>query len=353
MELVREANARGDWKAAGCSSEAQWYAQVYGASYQTAKIVTETALALAELPKIDDALGAGEITFDQTAAAVENATPETDAEIARLAPGKAPSQIAREVRKLNPPKLTDDRELYRRRKLSMAWTDDRRELLINGRLPLEHGVAFENAIWDIAKQQRADDKKHGVVLEWQQSAADALVTLATHDGVSSGGGISSNGGGGSGGGDGGVRRTRATTIVHLSADEPPVLEGAGAISTETAEHLTCNSRLVLIKPHGNDLVHSRVGRDASWFQLRALSKRTGGQCQHPGCTATHELEAHHMIPVARGGKTELTNLILLCPRHHKRHHDHGLHTTGRADQPAFRDADGRLITANQPHAPPS
>ena len=49
---------------------------------------------------------------------------------------------------------------------------------INGRLPLEQGVAFENAIWDIAKRRRADDKKDGIVLDWQQSAADALVTLA-------------------------------------------------------------------------------------------------------------------------------------------------------------------------------
>ena len=45
MELVRQANARGDWKAAGCSSPEQWYAQI--------------SEALAELPAIDGALGAG------------------------------------------------------------------------------------------------------------------------------------------------------------------------------------------------------------------------------------------------------------------------------------------------------
>ena len=95
-----------------------------------------------------------------------------------------------------------------------------------------------------------------------------------------------------------------------------------------------------------------MGRDTSWFQLRALFKRAAGQCQYPGCSATHELEAHHRIPASRGGKTELTNLVLLCPRHHKRLHDYGLRKSGRAEQPIFRDGDGRLITANQPHAPP-
>ena len=51
-----------------------------------------------------------------------------------------------------------------------------------GRLPLEQGGAFEQAIWSIAKQQRAADKKAGTVLDWQQSAADALVTLARQRG---------------------------------------------------------------------------------------------------------------------------------------------------------------------------
>ena len=63
-----------------------------------------------------------------------------------------------------------------RRMLSMTWTRGRRELAISGRLPLELGTAFEQAIWDVAKAQRAADKQTGVVLDWQQSAADALVT---------------------------------------------------------------------------------------------------------------------------------------------------------------------------------
>ena len=60
----------------------------------------------------------------------------------------------------------------------MTWTRGRRELAFSGRLPLEQGAVFEQAIWDIAKAQRAADKHAGSVLDWQQSAADALVTLA-------------------------------------------------------------------------------------------------------------------------------------------------------------------------------
>jgi hypothetical protein len=48
----------------------------------------------------------------------------------------------------------------------------------------------------------------------------------------------------------------------------------------------------------------------------------------------------------------LDNLILLCGRHHKLLHDHHMHTSGRATEPVFTEGSGRVITTNQPHAPP-
>jgi HNH endonuclease len=120
---------------------------------------------------------------------------------------------------------------------------------------------------------------------------------------------------------------------------------------QTAERLGCDARRLTIKPHGRDLLHSRVGRCASYAQQRALSKRSG-HCQYPGCSAARELEAHHIVAFERGGATELENLILLCARHHKLLHDHHIRTGGSGDQPVFTDADGRAITTNQPHAPP-
>jgi HNH endonuclease len=140
--------------------------------------------------------------------------------------------------------------------------------------------------------------------------------------------------------------------VHLSRDEPPLLEGAGPISAETAERLACDARRLTIQPNGSDLVHSRVGRCASYAQQRALHKRSDGHCHYPGCTAQRELEAHHLTPFEHGGKTELDNLILLCPRHHTLLHDHHIRTSGSGEQPIFEDQAGRAITTNQPHAPP-
>ena len=334
-EIVREAEDEGDWRAAGCSSSAQWLAQICSSDHRTADRITRTSSALRDLPALDEALGSGALTLDQVAAATQFATPETDAELVRVAVGKAPSAIALAARTLAPPAVEDDQVLYERRALSMTWTRGRRQLAFSGRLPLEQGAVFEQAIWSIAKSQRALDKQTGIILDWHQSAADALVTLAKR----------------CRGAAGGVRRSPTTLIVHLSEDAPPLLEGAGPLSRETAERLGCDARRLTIKPSGRDLVHSRVGRCASYAQQRALHKRSG-HCQYPGCTAARELEAHHLLAVEHGGHTELDNLILLCPRHHKLLHDHHIHTSGTGEQPAFADEAGRPVTTNQPHAPP-
>jgi HNH endonuclease len=335
-QIVREADDDGDWQAAGCSSSAQWLAQISSSDHRTATRITRTSDALRSLPALDHAMSTGTLTLDQVAAAVEFATPASDAELSRIAVGKAPSEIALVARTIVPPAVENDQELYERRALSMSWTRGRRELVLNGRLPLEQGLAFEQAIWNVAKAQRALDKQTGTVLDWQKSAADALVTLAGRAGT-----------------DGaGFKRSPTTLIVHLSDDKPPLLEGAGPISAETAARLACDARRLTIKPSGRDLLHSRVGRCASYAQQRALHRRAS-HCQYPGCSASHELEAHHLTSVEHGGKTELDNLILLCPRHHKLLHDRHIRTSGSSEHPAFTDEAGRAVTSNQPHAPPS
>ncbi len=149
-----------------------------------------------------------------------------------------------------------------------------------------------------------------------------------------------------------MRRSPTTLIVHLSDDAPPMLEGAGPISPETAERLTCDARRLTIKLQGRDLVHSRVGRCASYPQLRALSQALRRPLPVP---RLHRHARPRGAPPHRrraGGKTELDNLILLCPRHHKLLHDHHIRTSGNAEKPVFKDEYGRAITANQPHAPP-
>ncbi len=147
-----------------------------------------------------------------------------------------------------------------------------------------------------------------------------------------------------------MRRSATTLIVHLSDDEPPLLEGAGPLSPETAERLACDARRLTIKLQR---ARSRALARRALRVLRAAARAAQAlsHCQYPGCTAARELEAHHLVADEDGGRTELANLILLCPRHHKLLHDQHIRTSGTGDAPTFTDAAGRPITTNQPHAP--
>ena len=130
-QLVREADDDGDWQAAGCSSSAQWLAQLSSSDYRSAQRITRTSSALRSLPALDHALGTGALSLDQVAAAAAFATPASDAELARLAVGKPPSEIVL-ARTIVPPTVADDQALYERRALSMTWTRGRRELCSAG-----------------------------------------------------------------------------------------------------------------------------------------------------------------------------------------------------------------------------
>ncbi len=143
-------------------------------------------------------------------------------------------------------------------------------------------------------------------------------------------------------------------IVHLSEDgTPPFIEGAGPISVETAERLCCDARRLVIKPCGDDLVHSRVTRCASYPQMRALYKRAGGHCQYPGCTATRELQGHHMILADARRQGRARQLILLCPRHHTLLHDHHIIASGHGATSRLhrRRPDARSPPTNPTHHP--
>src|SRR5260370_40584918 len=70
---------------------------------------------------------------------------------------------------------------------------------------------------------------------------------------------------------------------------------------------------------GRDSVVVDVGRAArvvSGATRRALNARDQ-HCRWPGCERTASWSAaHHLVHWIQGGATDLTNLILLCHRHH-------------------------------------
>ena len=109
---------------------------------------------------------------------------------------------------------------------------------------------------------------------------------------------------------------------------------------------------VWLERHGQVIGSGRATRQISRRLRRALEHRDRC-CVVPGCGATRGLHAHHIRHWEDGGATELDNLVLLCPYHHRLHHSGGITITGPAQNLVVTDADGKTLNPGSLARPPT
>ena len=113
------------------------------------------------------------------------------------------------------------------------------------------------------------------------------------------------------------------------------LDDGPALAAETTRRLACDASI------------TRNGRKTRTIPpplRRALHTRDRG-CRFPGCENRRFLDAHHLHHWARGGPTTLTNLVLLCRRHHQLVHEGGWQIDPRG---RFHDPRGHPLPAAPP-----
>lgn len=142
------------------------------------------------------------------------------------------------------------------------------------------------------------------------------------------------------------RRDRHRINLHLHADGVATDACGVPLPDSIRRHLTCDG---LVSPifleHGVPVSVGRSERIVPERTRRVVMLRDGG-CRVPGCGAEHHLDIHHIVHWSDHGPTDTSNLIALCPRHHRLHHQGKLGVTGDADRPdgvTFRRADGSEI----------
>ena len=90
--------------------------------------------------------------------------------------------------------------------------------------------------------------------------------------------------------------------------------------------------------------------------IGAGSTRSSWGYLTPSARATRGLHAHHIWHWEDGGLTELDNLVLVCPYHHRLHHRGVITITGPAHQLTVTDSAGRALSAGSlaraPKKPP-
>jgi hypothetical protein len=130
-----------------------------------------------------------------------------------------------------------------------------------------------------------------------------------------------------GDGNGSRRLSRVLVTIPwdtLSAGKGLVDTEAGPIGAETARRLACDATVsrVLLDPESVPIEMGRATR-VTPDRLRRLLEQRDPNCTHPGChIPARWCDAHHIIHWADGGKTEISNLRLLCRVHHTDTHSH-------------------------------
>jgi hypothetical protein len=223
---------------------------------------------------------------------------------------------------------------------------------IKGRLTPEVGAVLVKALAaarDVL-YQRTRDQSPGIdppTMEQQQ--ADALGLLAEsalHHGL-----------------DPGAPGERFQVVVHVDAEvlaDPAqlgqsVLDEGTRVPAGTSQRLACDASRVVMR-HDEEGRVTEVGartRTIPPALRRALHVRDRC-CRFPGC-GVRFAEGHHIRHWAHGGPTTLSNLALLCRRHHRAVHEEGFHIERLADGTlSFRRPDGEPLpeVPLSPGAPP-
>ncbi|HST15570.1 MAG TPA: DUF222 domain-containing protein [Gaiellaceae bacterium] len=313
LELVAELDRRAGWADAGARSCAEWIAWRCALTPRAAREHVRVARALGELPLTQASFARGELSYAKVRAVTRVATAESEEDLLKLASHCTASQLERSVRAYRRVTTEEAREQQDDAHLNVFWSPDG-SLEIHGRLAPEDGAlllraleSMRDSLWRGSAEPRPAR---------QASTAEALVAVA--DAALAGAGHERTGG------------ERYQVVIH--ADEAVLcgdgeggcaLEDGSAVAPETARRLACDATVVR---------DGRKSRTIPPAVRRALRARDHG-CRFPGCENHRFVDAHHVRHWAHGGETTLTNLVLLCRRHHRAVHEGGYRV----------DADGRFF----------
>ena len=339
---LREFDAKGGWFQAGATSAAHWLSWRVGWDLGTGREHVRVAKRLGELPLVDDALRRGALSYSKVRAITRVATPAIEQTLVEWAALTTAAQLERICRKFRTVQLlagSTETEPPRRYVAKRDLDDGmvRIEVVVRPDEAAMVWSAMEAAGKDVsAEAQTAGfDRVEGLLALAQgrlrgdrpeRTSVEVVVTVDRTVLESSTGDVATGG----------------TAAVGVFAD-------GTCVSAETARRLTCDAAIVeIVECEGIPIDVGRKTRTISTALFRALVRRDV-TCRFPGCCNRGYVEGHHVVHWAKGGETNLANLLLLCSHHHAFLHEHGFRVEMGADQvPEFFDPRGRSVLEAPP-----
>jgi Domain of unknown function (DUF222)/HNH endonuclease len=308
-----------------------WLRSALRLAGRTTSAVVRQARGLRRMPNVADAAVAGNINpdavrlLDQARRRHPGEFPDHEPVFAEVATYLNPSDLRQAIGHWEqqidyPSALARTRAQRRRRRLSITKNFDGM-WEVSGELDPETGSVVNAAITSIVDRTYLDRTDRRT--PWQ-ARADALgfvceQWLRCGDTPTSGG-------------------TKPHISVTVDAESLLGLQNRLAtvdnapVPPETTHRLSCDATVVrlLLDGEGSPINVGRATRTIPPALRRALDARDQ-HCQWHGCDApANWCDAHHVVPWASGGPTDLDNLTLLCRTHHTATHETIAETPTRA-----------------------
>ena len=305
------------WQRFGFVSALDYMERVLGYGPRAAQERLRVARALATLPRMTAALGAGTLAFSAVRELSRVATATTEGAWCDAVAGKNLRQIE---------ELVAD---HRAGDLPTDPGDPEVRM---------HVVRFEVSAATAARLRQARlaiDEEHPTRLDDDQFVAALCESaLATPNAGTEDAG-------------------RAKHVVALTVCErcrAGWQHGAGAripVSAATVARAECDAQWI---GHESEAQPARAQQDIPPAVARLVRHRDSGRCQTPGCRSARGLELHHIVHRSDGGDHTPSNLTLRCSACHAAHHDGVMTIGGTAPDRLTLDRHVPRATAAPPRA---
>jgi hypothetical protein len=343
VEIVAEIDRDGLWGNTGCRSVPALVVWKTGCSPANAHTIATIASRLEEFPRCAQGMKEGRLSLDQVGVIATRAGDGSDEHYAQLASVATVNQLRTAV-KLEPrPQSKPAPEPEG----SITKTSDEESTCWRIKLPHDDAAKFDAALASHRDALFAEWKAdHGGGDHASENRPplpgnlDAFMRL-----VEAGWDAEA------------ARRPHGqhtTVVVHLDVEKRAAALHLGPLLSDAERrYLTCDATCeVWFERAGQPIGAGRTTRVINRRLRRALEYRHP-TCAVPGCGATRGLHAHHLRHWEDGGPTELDNLVLVCPYHHRLHHRGLITITGHPDALIVTDDTGALLSPASLARPPT
>ncbi|KQH75780.1 hypothetical protein AO501_32735, partial [Mycobacterium gordonae] len=335
VEIAAEIDRDGLCGITGARSVAALVAWKLGSSSANAHTITTIAGRWGEFPRCTQGMREGRLSLDQVGVIAARAGHGSDEHYAQLARVATVNQL-RTALKLEPRSKPESRP---QPQASITKTCD--EVSTTWRITLPHSEA---AAFDAALASH----REALVAQWKRDREDGQggsenapplpgMVEAFMRLVEAGWDVEATAR---------PHGQHTTVVVHVDAAQRVASLHLGPLLSEAErDYLTCDASCeVWFERDGEVIGAGRTTRVINRRLRRALEHRHP-TCAVPGCGATRGLHAHHIRHWQDGGPTELHNLVLVCPYHHRLHHRGLITITGDATHLQVTDDSGQPLNS--------